>query len=67
MRDNNRVGEIRQQLREPVEIRAGEFKPLDECTTADLRAAADLIEQRAGKTLSRQQQCGDHVQMTTGR
>lgn len=37
-----RVRELRQKLREPVEIRHGEFKPLGECTPDDLRAAAQF-------------------------
>lgn len=55
MMDENRVGEIRQKLREPVEIRAGEFKPLGECTTDDLRAAAQLSDQRPDNVPSSRQ------------
>ncbi|MGH3846527.1 MAG: hypothetical protein ACRDS0_34695 [Pseudonocardiaceae bacterium] len=42
-----RILELRQRLREPVEIRHGEFKPLGECTAHDLHAAAQLSDQRA--------------------
>ncbi|MGH3527966.1 MAG: hypothetical protein ACRDQ6_11730 [Pseudonocardiaceae bacterium] len=42
-----RILGLRRRLREPVEIRHGEFKPLGECTAQDLHAAKQLSDQRA--------------------